>query len=338
MLTTEQVLRDIFKHDEQYIAKFMCIAKKANVDSFLDKLLLGQVDSKVAYTSDEQSQIIETLTDLVEQQFSKVEPDKECKKYRSSGGAPGSGKTFALEKMYHINVASNQFPENAIYIGPDSVVLPQMKAFLSYCADPKLGQAAAYTKWRDASNFIANFMLIKSIADGVNIVHDTTLTSPKIKYLLDILSKEGYHKEVHFFIADKDAREKAIIHRKEKLGLTVTPEDVVSKAEAAYERLSDHTYEGRIDQYTLYAQKGEFYLGNGETTAFAVYNPKQNAGVQILADGETHVEHFLDQATKQENLKFKLLDDLHEFVKTWIKAPKAKDKATPSYTSAACHI
>ena len=86
----------------------------------------------------------------------------------------------------------------------------------------------------------------------------------------------------------------------------------------------------------MYAQKGEFYLGNGKTTAFAVYNPKQSDVVQILADGKDHVEHFLEQANKQENLKFKLLNDLHEFVKTWVEAPK--DKVTPSYTTAVCRI
>ncbi len=319
--STQQVLQDIFKYDEKYIANFMKFAKQTNI--YLDELLLGKVDAKEEYTNNEKQQIVTTLKKLVKQQFSKVKPNQH-KEYRSSGGAPGTGKTFALEKMYHINVAQNKFPTNAIYIGPDSVVLPQMKPYLDYCADPKLGPHMAYTKWRDASNYIANFMLIKAITDGLNIVHDTTLTSPKVKNILDTLGNEGYYKEVHFFIADKAIREKSIGHRKGKLGghARVTQNDMVSKGEAAYERLADHTYEGRVNKYTLYYQQGNFYHGKGTTIPFAVYDQKQSNFVQVLPEKEKFVEHFLQIADKQENLTPELKASVHEFVKTWIMLKK----------------
>ncbi len=314
ILSAEQVLREAFGYDDAYITRFKLIVEKTNIT--LDKLLLGQVDAKAEYTSEERAEIIGTLKDLVSQQFSRLKPVAHPT-YTACAGAPGVGKTFALEQMFGINVANGEFPKNAVYIGPDSVVLSQMRVHLKDCQE--IGNAQAYTKWRDASNYIANFMLVKAMVDKVNIVHDTTATNIRMKTILSTLQNLQYTSHMHLYIADKDAREKALIRRKERAGYTmVTAADVISKVETAYERLADHFYEGLVDLMILYAQKGEFWLGKGDTVAFAVYNPKENPNIQILPGGQKHVNHILLQANEKENLKPELQAAFNDSVKTWV--------------------
>lgn len=326
MLNTVQILREVLGNDDAYIARFKLIAETANVT--LDKLFLGQVDSKTEYTLEERDEIVMTLKLLVAQQFSKVK-SVEKPTYTASAGAPGSGKTFSLECMFGIDISNGKFAANAIYVGPDSVVLPQMKAHLKDCTE--VGKAQAYEKWRDASNYIANFMLIKAMTDNVNIVHDTTSTSTRVKTILDTLRKLGYTRHMYFYAADKEAREMAIMHRKEKLGFAmVSSLDVVSKAEAAYARLADHSYEGRVELMVLHAQKGMFWRGEGETVAFAVYNPAENPNIQVLADGQSHVDHLLQQMDAKEGLETDLQTAVHKAVSTWVQAPEPKAKLAAS--------
>lgn len=330
MLYTEQILRDVFKADDSYIARFKSIAESANIT--LDELFLGQVDAADKYSSDDRIEIVATLKELVEQQFSLVIPSDE-RTYTASAGAPGAGKTFALEKMFGISVSDRKFIENAIYVGPDSVVLPQMRAHLEDCANPGIGNAKAYAKWRDASNYIANFMLIKAITENLNIVHDTTSTSTRTKTILDTLGNRGYTRHMHFYIADKDSRERAIMHRKEKVGFTmVTLSDVSSKAVAAYQRLADHSYEGCVEQIILYAQEGKYWLGCGGTMAFATYNPSVDTNIQIFSDGGRHVDHILQQAKDNENLEPDLQKAFNDAVNGWVVAPIAKEKLSLGYS------
>jgi hypothetical protein len=324
LLSTEQVLREVYNADDAYISKFIDIAENTTIT--LDPFLLGKEYATTPYTLEERELIVTTLKFLVAQQFGVMKPSDD-KYYTASAGAPGAGKTFALEKLYDIDVAKGEFYSNAIYIGPDSVVLPQMQAYKTDCAAPNIGPLKAYEKWRAASNFIANFMMVKAITDGLNIIHDTTSTNVKTAKILDALGQEGYVRRLHFFIADKDARENALQHRKQKLGYTVelqlTP--ATSKAEAAYERLVDGTYKGRVEVIVFYVQEGDFYLGTGKTNAFAIYNPRASEHIQFLSKGHEYVNHILQQVDAKEGLKPELQKQVHEFVKTWVNSSEVNN-------------
>lgn len=316
MCYIESILANIFTQDAEYISKFKSIAREANIT--LDRLLLGRVDAKVAYTAEDIKNILNTLAKLINQQFStaKIKP-VEKPSYTASAGAPGSGKTFAIEKMFDINVSNGQFPVNAVYIGPDSVVLPQMDAYLHDCEE--YGPEMAYTKWRDASNFIANFMLVKAINDKVNIVHDTTSTSSRVKTILDVLGKCGYTRNLHFYMANKEQRAGALDHRKEKLGYAmVTTADAVNKVAAAFERIADNSYIGRVESLVFYAQQGKFWNGQNNPIEFAMYEPAANPSVQILPYAKPWVDSMLKQMSEKENLKPELVQAMQELVRSWV--------------------
>lgn len=318
--STVEILQHLHgKRNKGYTQKFMAIAEQANIT--LDPLWHGQELSDTPYSIEDKQKIYATLRQLVQQQFKKVKPASN-KSYTASGGAPGCGKTYALEKMYKIDVTAGKFPANAIYIGPDSVVLTQMQAYLDDWHNPQTGPEYAYKKWRAASNYIANFMLVKAMVDGVNIIHDSTSTNIRTQTILDTLKNEGYERHLHFFFADKAAREKALAHRKSKLGymvaLDASPE--VSKAEAAFERISDNTYIGRVDSMTLYLQTGKFYLGEGETISFAKYDTKKDSNVKILANKVTFAEHILEVVDSDENLSSALNAAVHKTIETWISS------------------
>lgn len=318
MSSTKQILQELYNSNDAYVDRFMTIAQQTTIT--LDPFLLGHEYATAPYTTEEIAQIITTLDLLMAQQFSNIKPS-DHKYYTACAGAPGSGKTFAIEKMYDINVASGEFYSDAIYIGPDSVVLPQMEAYKMDCADPNIGPLKAYEKWRAASNFIANFMMVKAMTDGLNIIHDTAAVSIKMRTILDVLGQEGYARRLHFFIADKDAREQALLHRKQKLGYTIelqaTP--TISKAESAFERLVDGTYQGRVDLIIFYAQVGDFYLGGGKSIPFAIYDPEENQHILILNNRQEYVDHILQQVDKNEGLKPELQNKVHEFVNTWVQ-------------------
>ncbi len=325
MIATKQILNEVYNSDEAYVDRFIDIAARTTIT--LDPFFFGQEYATAPYTQEERTQIIETLKLLVAQQFSTIKPSDD-KYYTACGGAPGAGKTFAIEKLFDIDVTEGEFYGDAIYIGPDSVVLPQMAAYNKDRNDPNIGPLKAYEKWRAASNFIANFMMVKAITDGLNVIHDTTATNAKTATIFDVLGQEGYVKRLHFFIADKDARENALLHRKQKSGYTVelqlTP--TTSKAEAAFQRLVDGTYIGRVDVMVFYAQEGDFYLGNGKTNAFAIYNPSENKQIQILAKGQQHVDHILEQVDTKEGLKPELQQQVREFVNAWIRPANVNNK------------
>lgn len=316
--STVEILQKLYgKRNKSYTQRFMTIAEQANIT--LDPLWHGLELSDTPYTPEDKQQIFLTLKQLLAQQFTKVKKSKN-KSYTASGGAPGSGKTVMLEEMFDIDVANDTFPKNAIYIGPDSVVLPQMQAYLDDYQNSEIGPGAAYAKWRAASNYIAHFMFVKAIADGMDIVHDSTSTNTRTQKVLDTLKNEGYDRHLHFVIADKAAREKAYAHRKSKLGYMVALDaaPTVSKAEAAFERLSDNTYINRVSTMTIYLQTGKYYLGKGEAIPFAKYIAEKDENVKILPNKVTFAEYILDMVDSDEKLNPTLNAAVHKTIETWI--------------------
>ena len=112
---TAQVLREHFYNNPAKIQRFLQIAKAAGIT--LDPLFLGLKDSKPftqnqsGYTDIQKAQGIALLKFLVNQQFPKATPS-DNPTYTVIPGAPGSGKTFALQKQFKIDVAKGEFAEN----------------------------------------------------------------------------------------------------------------------------------------------------------------------------------------------------------------------------------
>lgn len=313
MKNTKIILKSLFGKKIEIINKFIALAKETELT--LEPLFEGDFFSERKYTSAEHVEIFRTLSTLIPQQFNNVTTQKQPT-YTASGGAPGSGKTYALEKMFDINVTEGKFPKNAIYIGPDSVVLPQMKAYVEDCKI--LGTEESYGKWRSASIFITNFMLLLAIVNKFNIVHDTTATNDKMKNILDTLGKENYKRHLHFyFVPNTEDRIKAITQRKLLSGSTkVTDEDIRNKAIDAYKTIADNRFIGRVDFLTLNIQQGQFWLGIGTTTPIAIYNPEYNQNIQIIEGGKMHINKILEQIKNEE-----LRNELESTITSWKEEP-----------------
>lgn len=329
-MLTADILRKIFKKDEAYIARFSQMQDRTTIT--LDPFLLGTQYSTVPYSEVEKDAIIEILQFLVAQQFDNIEPSTE-KTYTARAGAPGTGKK-ALEQLFDIDVANKKFPDNAIYIGPDSVVLAQMPTYKRDCKDDSIGPTASYEKWRDASNFIANFMMIKAMTEGTSLVHDATLTHKKSTNILDVLGAEGYQRRVHFFYADKESREESLKYREKTLGHNVelkADDKKSTKADASFERLADDKFfKSRVELMIIYFQAGEYYLGKGEVMPFAIFNKYENDNITILSECDSYVKRLLDEIENKENLSADLKAKVRAAIATWVKLPKVKNIATLS--------
>jgi hypothetical protein len=253
---TAQILHDLGK-DSAYITKLLTYAKKVGMP--LDQLFLGVKDSKpftnnqAGYNEEQKARHVVLLKILIAQQFPKATAS-EHPTYNAFAGAPGSGKTFGLQQLFGIDVAHVKFADNAITVGPDLVVMAQMEAFVQACAlaiGPERAAAMikAYSEDRDASNAITNLMLAMAVTEGLNIVHDSTLTSPTVGKMLAVLGEVGYQKHGRVLLVDKESRAGALETRTAQNGgfALVTTADALSKAVAAYERVADGTYINGFD-------------------------------------------------------------------------------------------
>lgn len=336
---TTQILTEDFGKDPAYIHRFLQFAKSAGVT--LDPLFLGLKDSqsftenKNGYTDAQKTQGRDLLKMLVAQQFPKATAsDKPT--YVANPGAPGAGKTYALQQEFGIDVAQGKFAANAITVGPDLIVMSQMDGYKTACTLP-IGEErtkamiAAYSHDRDLSNAAANFMFMMAVTDCLNIVHDSTMTAPTAANLLDCLGKVGYKRTGHALMVDRVSRGGALDERTRKNGgfALVTTSDALGKAVAAYERIADGSYIGRFDDFSILIQEPEFYLGNGMAVEVAKYNP-ETGKMHVLPGGQKHIDRIMQQVRESEGLKPELLASLEQVVSGWEKAPEARANALPA--------
>ena len=153
----------------EQIALFEGAQEKTGI--VLDKFLAGKIYSEQPYTKEEIALILADLKRVIDKQFT-PETYSDNPTYITTAGAPGTGKSTYLENIHGTN------PTYAVYTDPDRVGTPSLTGYNRDRAEH--GSGYAYTKWRDASNFIANFMLVKAAAESRNIVHGTTATSPRV--------------------------------------------------------------------------------------------------------------------------------------------------------------
>lgn len=334
---TAQILAEDFGKDPAYILRFQQFTKAAGVT--LDPLFLGLKDSKPftekqnGYTDAQKAQGRVLLKGLVAQQFSKAKPS-DNPTYIANPGAPGAGKTFALQQEFGIDVARGKFAANAITIGPDLIVMAQMEdyqnAFTLPTGDDRTkAMVAAYSHDRDLSNAAANFMFMMAVTDRLNIVHDSTMTAPTAAKLLDCLGKVGYQRIGRIFMADRVSRGGALDEKAKQNGgfALVTTKDALGKAVAAYERIADGSYMGRFDALSIRVQVPEFYLGNGMAVEVAKYDPATGK-VHVLPGGQEHIDRIMQQARESEGLKPELLASLEQAVSGWEKAPEVRERAS----------
>lgn len=331
---TEGILNTYFypKKPEK-IKQFLLNAQAAKIN--LDQLFLGTLDSikytvdGKGYTKEEQEQCLALLQNLVAQQFSNAEP---CKNptYNVNPGAPGSGKTYALQKEFGIDVAKAKFPTNHITIGPDLVVMPQMERYIAACklTGPERAEAMknAYLHDRDFSNFIANFMFVMAMTEKMNIIHDSTMTSGTAPSILEHLGKLGYIRTGKVLMASKDSRLGALAERTKQNGYAlVEPEVAAQKGKAIFEQIANEAYmHNRFDKLTFYVQPPKFHSGEGDMIAVAKYNAETDK-MQILDGAEEHIDSIINPAKNKEDLSDATYAKLLEVVGTCEKSsPLAK--------------
>lgn len=336
---TAQILRDDFGKNSDYIRRFIQFSKAAGIT--LDPLFLGFKDSKSftedqnGYTYSQKLQGRDLLKTLIKQQFPNA-TSSDNPTYIANPGAPGVGKTFALQQEFGIDVATGKFAANAITIGPDLIVMSQMKDYQNACTLP-LGEertnamVASYSHDRDLSNAIANFMFVMAVMERLNIVHDSTMTASTAAKLLDCLGKVGYQRIGRILMADRVSRGGSLDHRANKNGgfALVTTADALGKAVAAYERIADGSYMGRFDDLSIFVQEPNYYLINSAPVEVAKYDP-DTGKVHVLPGGHEHIDRIMQQARDSENLKSELLAELEQVVGAWEKVPEIREQASLS--------
>lgn len=286
----KQILKVNFQYNDQKIAKFNAI--KAQSKLTLEDFLNGAIFSNSKYTNQEKQLIMTDLVKIVEKQFDAVtQPIATKPIYIASAGAPGVGKSYFLEKEYGYK------PKNAVHVDPDRVSLLSMTGYNN--DKIIIGTKAAYKKWRDGSNFIANFMLIKAMTEGLNIVHGTTSTSNNISHIYDNLHKNNYKINLHILFADNSLRQSALEYRAKKEGALVSLSDAKNKSRLVFERIQD-TY-NKADVATIYMQPDEkpYWLSNGKVKPIPIAKQEMN-----FTNGKIAVT-LLEGAKKKHIIKLK---------------------------------
>ena len=141
-----------------------------------------------------------------------------------------------------------------------------------YKRDIKHGEKQAYEKWRDASNFIANFMLVKACAESRNIIHGTTASNYRIIQIYESLKKLGYKIQAEVLFATAQQRALAVKYREKKV-VQVSYDDFIGKSAPIFFRIND-AYIAHCDKVNFHFQNGSFWLGMGRLIKFASFCSK----------------------------------------------------------------
>ena len=277
----------------------LCKFKEIDDTSFLAKNLCNKITGAVTYTEEEQEQIINDAAQLWSIKSKHLTtPVVDAAQYISTAGAPGSGKTTHIER-YKIE----QGLDNFIYVDPDQGYLQELTGYKKDTG--AIGAVAAYTKWRDASNFIANLFLYHGIIKGYNIIHGTTATSPRVIHLYDKLKEHKYKIHIRLLFAPAHCRIAAIEHREKKIGAAnVTPEDMIGKVNPVFERIND-AYVKYANSMVVIFNTGEFWLGQGQQKIIT-YDILDTAEMQkqCLDDIITEIKASFPSEETEQHIKF----------------------------------
>jgi|GEM_PF-949609 len=309
-LSTANILANCFGYSQAQVERFLNIANSMTVG--LDCFLKGNI-FKGNYSEEEQKSICEELVRIVSAEFA----DKRIanKLYITTAGAPGSGKTFFIEDKYSIRPNNTINDLNAVYVEPDRSVLPKLQMYLQ-CLEDQKGPQAAYTKWRDASNYIANFMLIKAVCEDLNIIHGTTASSERIIEIYENLKEIGYKIEVKLLFADVEDRVGSINYRETTSGrVQLTKEDMIGKVAPIYHRMNDCYFE-YADQVSMFYQPGCFWSEETAIKCFAVYN-KEDGIVRVLPNSQKYIDALTIEIDRELIKEQRVAAELKGFISRW---------------------
>lgn len=192
------------------------------------------------YNEEDMSRIVSDFHLLQEETFRNVEKQKI---YLFTAGGPGAGKSTILEDK--LNKAEIRYA----YIDPDRRGLQKMAT--TYLADVESGLSSeeAYSKWRGASNFIANTLMAIALDQGYAIAHGTTMTSPHAAKALQAIKNYGYERNL-LHITSPDVVRIASDRARQEVLFQCTEEDLIEKGKAFFERYDD--YLANSDQISFF--------------------------------------------------------------------------------------
>lgn len=319
---TAEILQQLGKSAE-YISRCLSFAKAASLT--LDPYFLGKFYSPnkdAGYSDELKSSNFTMLQALIAQQFPNA-TKQATPIYTTYPGAPGVGEPLHLEADFNIDVMNNKFPQNAIIVGPDLVVMTQMKTYRDACALPA-GEARtaamikAYSDARDFSNGATNLMLAMAIVERLNIIHDSTMTNSITGNVLDAVKAQKYQVHGKVFLTDKNTRITGLIARQEKYdGFSLaTPEDTAAKGSLSFERIADKTYtiNNRFDALSVYVQPEGFVTGK---PAVEIARLDTNTGeIYAIPEGKEELNRLLSKLDL-ENLKPEVNAAFLSVIKEW---------------------
>jgi len=245
-------------------------------------------DFKRNYSPEEMSLINKDLRNIRETYFL----DKICPKtnpiYVATAGGPGACKSTVLETYLHDK-------QNFVYVDSDQRTLKYMiNTYYQSTTNYEISrqssfcdvQRNAYTKWRDASNYIANTILNEAFAKGYNIAHGITSTTSAIGSLYKKLKQKNYKIILLLCYATDETRVNADKHRNMIQGFVqATPEDIINKGKMFPER---------FPIYFQYADEIHFYwTGNSLKGSILAAIYDKNQGIVIY--NSKAMNHFIKQ-------------------------------------------
>ncbi len=200
--------------------------------------------------------------------------------YIATAGGPGARKSTILEIYLHHR-------PNCVYADPDQRALKYMintyhQSLTCYENSTHATyndlQKNAYTKWRSASNYIANSIINEAFAKGYDIAHGTTSTTSTLEPLYKKLKQKNYKILLLLCYAPDETRIKANEDRTNVQGFVqVTQEDLVNKGKLFHQRFP--TYFEYADKIYLYwtqdFSKGSIHAATYERGKKLVINNKE---------------------------------------------------------------
>jgi predicted ABC-type ATPase len=249
------------------VIKFFIISTLITKHCFGDTLIPQNTNDELlnkTYTNEEKVLIKKDLNNIKDLCFNSRK-SQEKPIYLATAGAPGACKSTILETYLH----DQKVQDNFVYADPDqrslkfmintyyqSLTCYEIKKYPNYQDILK----NAYTKWRDASNYIANNILNYAFEGKYNIAHGTTSTSSVVSSLYKKLKEKDYKIILLLCNAPDETITKALENRAQKQGFVqVAQDDITKKAKMFTERFP--TYFEYADEIHIYWTQ-DFLVGS----------------------------------------------------------------------------
>lgn len=183
----------------------------------------NMIDLLKGYTDQEIELILRDYIKIRSETFQKV---SYVKKYLTTAGGPGAGKTTILTRVM------KEREVRYAYIDPDDC-LYRMENTYQTAASRQEG----YDKWRQASIFVANLLLAEALKKQCAIAFGSTLaTQGSLKAFPRIKGQEGYEIEILHITSPEEERKIAVQYRLTAVDL----QDVANKGKDFLRFINDY--------------------------------------------------------------------------------------------------